>query len=685
MRDTGVPKEGEDFVKAKLDSQVPGWLQPGKLRWVWALWEPMAHYRRQGGNAGPIGIWNARWNTEYYERMHSEQIVAQLAELGINVVTTCFFKGFGIESGLEEMDKTAAFAELCHRYGIRVLGYMQLTTIIYETLLKEIPDLENWAMVDASGNKITYGGAYWRWLACATCDEHIEYLKRVIYKALVEAKLDGMHWDGGTYDCHCERCQQRFREYLRKKYRNASRAEIEERFGIGFLDFVRIPPASNPRDPLYRELVAFRNTVKDERLFRLHQYLKELNPEAVVATYLGSTTMERSDGYQADLIILENWDLPHVHGEGEVINRVRWSRMARVAGRMALSTSWLRDPDPDKSAQIPALNPGFGIPSPRLRRAESRAEVKLDLAEHGAYGGDVIAATWALRPGTPPDGAYFERPHIHAALSQYMRFYRDHEKLWDNAASLANVALYWSYESMSFDPKAACPALLGFEQALIWRQVPHQFLPSGQKERMGEYDVIILAGQTCLSDEEAALFEQYVNSGGGLVIAGRCGLYDQDLRQRLRGALDHLVNRKNVAYLPDVLEGIKPWGSDRKPDMNYIAHIPPCADEMVAAVRRVTRRPLPLTVKTQGYVAADLYKTRSGAIVLHLVNYENEGPPKMAEVTFHLPLNDSVQAVLYTPDDRTLSGSQLPVVEDDSGFHVIVPHLETYACLALRQ
>ena len=34
---------------------------------------------------------------------------------------------------------------------------------------------------------------------------------------------------------------------------------------------------------------------------------------------------------------------------------------------------------------------------------------------------------------------------------------------------------------------------------------------------------------------------------------------------------------------------------------------------------------------------------------------------------------------------RTLSGSQLPVVEDDSGFHVIVPHLETYACLALRQ
>ena len=36
----------------------------------------------------------------------------------------------------------------------------------------------------------------------------------------------------------------------------------------------------------------------------------------------------------------------------------------------------------------------------------------------------------------------------------------------------------------------------------------------------------------------------------------------------------------------------------------------------------VTRRPLPLTVKTQGYVAADLYKTRSGAIVLHLVNYE---------------------------------------------------------------
>lgn len=671
-------------MRPKLDSQVPDWVQPGKLRWVWALWEPMAHYRRQGGDADPIGIWNARWNTQYYDRMHSEEIVAKLAELGVNLVTTCFFKGFGIESGVEEMEKTAAYAELCHRYGIRVLGYHQLTTIVYESLLKEVPNLEEWAMVDANGDKITYGGAYWRWLACATCDEHIEYLRKSVRKALVEAKLDGIEWDGGTYDCHCERCQQRFREYLNQKYAQVPRREIEERFGIGYLDFVRIPPASNPRDPLYRELVAFRNVTKDERLLRLHEYVKELNPEAIVATYLSDSSMERPDGYRPDLIILENWDLPHVHGDEGVVNRVRWLTMGRAAGRVSLTTSWLRDPDKHRHSIVPTLNPGFGMPAPSLRRAETAAEVKLDLAEHGAYGGQVIAATWALRPGTPPDGAYFERPEVYAASAQYMQFYRDHEKLWENTKSLANVALYWSYESMTFDSKTACPALFGFEQALIWRQVPHEIVPSGQKERVHDYDVIILAGQTCLSDAEVALLGDYADSGCGLVIAGPAGIYDEGLRQRLRGAFDHLHNRDNVAYLPHALQGIRPWGSDRKPMMNYIAHLPCHCDEMIAAVRRVSRHPLPLTMNVEGYVAADLYKTRSGAVVLHLVNYENGGPPKVASITLELSLVDDVQATMYTPDDATVSGSPLSVVRDDAGLHVTIPHLETYVCVAFH-
>lgn len=666
-RDALLRSREELPVRSKLDSQVPDWVQQGKLRWVWALWEPMAHYRRQGGNAGPIGVWNARWNTQYYERMHSEEIVAKLAELGVNLVTTCFFKGFGIESGVEEMEKTAAFAELCHRYGIRVLGYHQLTTIIYETMLREVPNLDEWAMVDANGTKITYGGAYWRWLACATCDEHIEYLKKSVHQALVEAKLDGIEWDGGTYDCHCERCQQRFREYLNQKYAQVPRREIEERFGIGCLDFVRICPASNPRDPLYQELVAFRNVVKDERLFRLHDYVKELNPEAIVATYLSDSSMERPDGYRPDLIILENWDLPHVHGNEGVINRVRPLKMAQAVERVGLSTSWFRDPE-----------------KPGLRRAESAAEVKLDLAEHGAYGGQVIAGTWVLRPGTPPDGAYFERPEIYAPMKQYMQFYCDHEELWQNTKSLANVALYWSYASMTLNAKTAYPGLVGFEQALIWRQIPHDIVPSGQRERIHDYDVIILAGQTCLSDAEVALFEEYVAAGGGLVIAGPTGIYDERLRQRLGCALEHLCDRENVAYLPDALRGIRALGSDRKPEVNYVPHLPPRWEEMVSAVHRVSRNSLPLTVGAEGYVAADLYETRSGAVVLHLVNYDNDGPPKKVAVTLALALAHNVRATLYTPDDASLSGSSLAVIRDDVGLHFAVPQLQTYACVALR-
>ena len=234
-------------MKDKLNSQVPEWVQPGKLRWVWALWghawRTAARVARRADRYLECG-----GIREYYERMHSEENRLPTGRAGDQYGDHLLFKGFGIESGVEEMEKTAAFVELCHRYGIRVLGYLQLTTIVYETLLKEVPDLEKWAMVDADGNKITYGGAYWRWLACATCDEHMTYLECVIYKALVEAKLDGMHWDGGTYDCHCERCQQRFREYLRDKYGQASGRD-RRAFRNRLPRFRPYPPASNPRDP----------------------------------------------------------------------------------------------------------------------------------------------------------------------------------------------------------------------------------------------------------------------------------------------------------------------------------------------------------------------------------------------------------------------------------------------------
>ena len=85
---------------------TPTWVKKGGLRWVWGLWEPLMFYRRAGyGSATAVG--SALWNEAYYNRMHSEEIIGQLAEIGVNCISTHYFKGFGMVAEAEEQEKAA--------------------------------------------------------------------------------------------------------------------------------------------------------------------------------------------------------------------------------------------------------------------------------------------------------------------------------------------------------------------------------------------------------------------------------------------------------------------------------------------------------------------------------------------------------------------------------------------------
>ena len=72
-------------MPADANPLTPKWIQKGKMRWVWGLWEPLMFYRRNAShNVTAVG--NALWNEAYYRRMHSEEIVEKLAEAGINCI-----------------------------------------------------------------------------------------------------------------------------------------------------------------------------------------------------------------------------------------------------------------------------------------------------------------------------------------------------------------------------------------------------------------------------------------------------------------------------------------------------------------------------------------------------------------------------------------------------------------------
>ena len=122
---TGLPAFGGDTTsdaalsKTAANLVPPDWIAPGKLRWVWALWEPMALYRRGGmgmgvGDGRVTGHWVRRW----YDRMHGDEILDKLADAGVNLVTTHFYRGFGLaaEAGEKKGGKSNYGGQGSHRW-----------------------------------------------------------------------------------------------------------------------------------------------------------------------------------------------------------------------------------------------------------------------------------------------------------------------------------------------------------------------------------------------------------------------------------------------------------------------------------------------------------------------------------------------------------------------------------------
>lgn len=589
---------------------VPDWIAPGKLRWVWALWEPIDLYRRGGYGAG-VGDGRAtgHWVQGWYERMHSDEILDKLAAAGVNIVTTHFYKGFGLKAEDAEMKRAADFTRRAHARGIRVLGYHQFSTVIYETMLDEVPGLADWIQRAPDGSKRTYGSAAWRWLACPIHDDFIEYLKRVVKRCLLEADMDGVEFDGTSYDCHCDACQMAFRRYLAEHNPNP-----RERFGLPHFKHVRIPVQWNAKDPIWQEWIRFRIDLMGRRLREMRAYVHRLKPGAALVTYEDCPALWRKNrtrllpdnGEYLDLAVAESHDMPQVL-DGQLVTKVRHLKEATAIGRIALSTDWLRTAK--GSITLPA------DPKP----------VELDMAECLACGGQILTATWALRAGDKRDGsAFFEQPAFHEALKRYLGFSRTHESLYVGSQPCANVWVYHSTWSLAFDHANAYNSVLGFEQALLGR-IAYRVAKEPHLAQLGPRDVLIVASQTCLSNAECNAIRAAIARGCGVILTGASGECDENFRQRSRSPLLDLATNPRVRYFEKCPGRIsQPSGSS---EHGLRAAMPARTPEILQTVRELAKEGLAAELEgghpKQPLTFVDVYRVADGTVA-HVVYYGDE-------------------------------------------------------------
>lgn len=607
------------FSAQETNAQV----DPLTTRWTFGNHEPIPMFERIGTRSTGGIDGGALWLEEWHHWFDSEECPALMESLGLNMLHCRFFKGMGWEFESRDFPNVKRFVENCHKHHVRALAYVQFSTLYYEIMLDEIPDLESWVCLDENGKKRIYGSNYFRWIPCETQPAFEAYLKKMITIALTEGGFDGIMIDNAyAQPCYCPRCRELFRKYLTETI-----PDPMARMGIpGFRHVeipVRTPAYGEIQDPLYQEWLNFRCQFHSKLFSRLAEHAQKVKPGAVFTANIYDIRRNNLAGRESydvpeitrpfSMILSQSGNAPRVQ-DGAVINRVREIRMAQALGKPILA---LCDQDAgltdEEQYLLPLLEDAVfgGIPTDRTVLRPDRSNL---------YSKEVVE---------------FRRPLL-ARFNQMLVTHRESFA----APAWQPVRVLRSRESILFS-EAAHNALLAAEEILLRNHVPYGLLLTCEAKPLEipeDCELLLVCHQTCLSDQEIDVLIRFAQRGGKLIVTGTVGDYDSRYRQRR-------VNRlsREIAGLPNVLccESVdqtpprmsaKGWNEWKASDGGKRL-----ADEIAKLWKAPVELTLPETVLTE-------WKRAGNSLFIHLVNYSKEpvrdGLCPTGGVTFQTLLDD---------------------------------------------
>lgn len=632
---------------------TPHWAQRGNIRWAWWCWEPIDHYQRTGINLAQS---SSEWLLKWYDRIHSEETVKMMAEMGINLAVTHFFKGMGKKFEEPEMERTKKLVQLCHKHGIYVIGYTQLGSIYNEIFPQEKKNVKNWVCRDKEGRLQSYFDNYWRWIPCIYSKEWIEYVKGMIYYGTEKIKLDGFHFDNtSSRPCYCNECKKRFSLYLQEKYAT----DIRERFGIASFDNINIPHSysnSNQHipevihEPLRQEWIFFRS----ERLIAvyadLNSYIKSLNPEAVMlgnySCWCHGVGWSDDRGIWIpdifathDYVFAENENVPGVDEDGIITHQIKALKMARAGNLPVFSTTGVRNKDNwDTDA--------FAI----------------DIAEAAAFGG-VPGSTWALRP---VHGKFaIDNPEYAHLLKKYMHFLKTHSDLYCDATEDADVAILHCEHSFAWDAMECWESRVGMEEILIAYHIPYRIIFDKDINLTEDINLLIIPDIKCISDELVKKIVEFVHCNGKVLITGESGWYKEDFGERECNAFKNIFDYESVIYLPEA-----PEKAAFKTKSQRKVPLPQGIDKIIKSIEKLYK-PV-FKIDAPKTTAIEITMLPDKCRVIHIINYANKGN-RAVKITITCP--ESIKkASIYSPDVNDVKNIQilLPFTIDVQTYCIVV-------------
>jgi len=230
------------------------------------------------------------------------------------------------------------------------------------------------------------------------------------------------------------------------------------------------------------------------------------------------------------------------------------------------------------------------------------------------------------------------------------------------------------------------------EQTLQQNQIPFDIIFDQQADLFNKYYVIVLAGQESLSDKILQPLKTFAGNGGGLVITGNTGIYDDWRRLRQPDMLSAMIpeqmteeparnvlafdyGKGRVIFLPD-LE--RPSGEVR---LGYSTRwmVPQNAAELVSAVYWAAGKRLPVEVTGPGWlgISHDTQETRD---IIHMFNYNSER--KIAGVIIKY---DGIVRKAWTLSPGEKETTVVPFTETGGITELRIPSVDVYKLLILEK
>ena len=517
-----------------------------KVVWAYYGHEPSYHLKRM--HSSPSTFCLGEWADAWQDKTRTEESIKRLKSLGINLIYTTFFKGFGLKFEKEEIEKTKKLVEICHKYDIKVLGYLQLGSIYYETFLSETKSCRKMAARTSDGGYQLWAGSYYRWDTCYNSKEFKSYIKKVVNYGLDNAMLDGFHFDNSFIAlCYCDRCRKDFRKWLKYRESNPRIMGLNDFKNVDMPPFKMAAQAKN-YDALFYLWQEYRQNKLAEFHNEIFKYTKEKsNYKAIIvhnpafprdsgSFMLHGYNPELSSKY-CDFVFAENDDVL-VREDGFLTTQILSYKLANAFDYKVLETSWLLDEN------------GHNI-YPR-----TYFEIAYYLSVSMIFG-DVVGSTWIMRSTHENDKTLLENELQYNTHKKVISYYLENHNLYGGKAT-SNVKVLYYNPNLINSPREGFDKFKRVVNLLNNNFVNFSVISTKDLDSLTTDDILILPNMYFTTDELLSKIRTLSDSGIKTVAYGDfnvCNLYGR--ARDLTDKKNHFDNLNKISSEDELLSFVK--------------------------------------------------------------------------------------------------------------------------------